>query len=83
MALSWVGTGRLIFSLDYSAEDFDIVCRRFVAAAQAMQVDGWWWHDSTTTNKTIRRNVLAEMLRHAARRARGVGHAVATLGSER
>jgi glutamate-1-semialdehyde 2,1-aminomutase len=63
LALSWVGTGRLVFSLNYSDADFDAVCTRFVAAAQAMQADGWWWHDPTQTNKRIRRGVLLEMLR--------------------
>ena len=37
LALSWVGTGRLIFSLNYTDADFDAVADRFVAAAQAMQ----------------------------------------------
>jgi glutamate-1-semialdehyde 2,1-aminomutase len=60
--LSWVGTGRLIFSLNYTQADFDAVCQRFVAAAQAMMADGWWWHDAALTNKTIRRGLLREML---------------------
>ena len=37
LALSWVGTGRLIFSLDYTDADFAAVADRFVAAARAMQ----------------------------------------------
>jgi len=64
LALSWVGTGRLVFSLNYTAADFDAVCDRFVAAAAAMQADGWWWDDASQTNKSIRRSVLLEMLRH-------------------
>jgi len=63
LLLSWVGTGRLIFSLDYSQAEFDAVCQRFVAAAQAMQADGWWWHEAGLTNRKIRRGVLREMLR--------------------
>ena len=54
LALSWVGTGRLIFSLNFTAADFEAVCERFIAAAQAMQADGWWWHDATLTNKAIK-----------------------------
>jgi glutamate-1-semialdehyde 2,1-aminomutase len=64
LALSWVGTGRLIFSLNYTQTEFDEVCQRFVAGAKAMQADGWWWHDAALTNKAIRRSVLREMLRH-------------------
>ncbi|MGA6966836.1 MAG: aminotransferase class III-fold pyridoxal phosphate-dependent enzyme, partial [Xanthobacteraceae bacterium] len=37
LALSWIGTGRLIFSLNYTAEEFDEVAERFVAAARTMQ----------------------------------------------
>jgi len=64
LALSWVGSGRLVFSLNYGDADFEAVCQRFVAGAQAMQADGWWWHDETVTNKSIRRGLLREMLRH-------------------
>jgi len=63
LALSWVGTGRLIFSLNYSDADFDAVLQRFVKACKAMQADGWWWEDEGLTNKSIRRSVLREMLR--------------------
>ena len=64
LALSWVGTGRLIFSLNYSDADFEAVVQRFVAAACEMQGDGWWWHDAALTNKGIRRGLLREMLAH-------------------
>ena len=53
LALSWVGTGRLIFSLNYTDADFAAVADRFVAAAEKMKRDGWWWHDASLTNKTI------------------------------
>ena len=67
LALSWVGTGRMVFSLNYTEADFDEVARRFVAASQAMQADGWWWQDAALTDKTIRRGILREMLTHRAR----------------
>src|SRR5437016_302469 len=43
LALSWVGTGRLIFSLNYTDADFAAVADRFVTAAGKMKADGWWW----------------------------------------
>ena len=65
LALSWVGTGRFIFSLNYTDADFAEVMQRFVAAASKMKEDGWWWHDAAMTNKTIRRQIMREMLASA------------------
>ena len=62
IALSWVGTGRLIFSLNYTDADFAEVADRFVAATGKMKQDGWWWHDAALTDKAIRRQILKEML---------------------
>jgi glutamate-1-semialdehyde 2,1-aminomutase len=62
LALSWVGTGRLIFSLNYTDADFSEVADRFVAASEKMKRDGWWWHDASVTNKTIKRRILREIL---------------------
>ncbi len=62
VALSWVGTGRFIFSLNYTDADFAEVADRIVAAAEKMKRDGWWWHDAALTNKKIRRQILKEML---------------------
>jgi len=64
LALSWVGTGRFIFSLNYSEADFEVVLERFVAAARKMAADGWWWADGTLSNKGIKRRILKEMLVH-------------------
>jgi glutamate-1-semialdehyde 2,1-aminomutase len=62
LALSWVGSGRLIFSAGFADGDFDEVCRRFVAGAAAMQADGWW-ETPVRSSKSIRRSLLLEMLR--------------------
>lgn len=63
LALSWVGSGRIVWSLNYDDAAFDTVLRRFVAAAQEMQADGWWWQDGKATHRSIRRGLLREMLR--------------------
>ena len=62
LALSWVGTGRFIFSMNYGDNDFAAVCERFVAAAKKMEADGWWWTPPGASNKGIRRRILREML---------------------
>ena len=67
LGLSWVGTGRMIWSLNYEAADVDEVAARFVAAAQAMQRDSWWHEDAQQSNKQIRRSLLIEMLRRKFR----------------
>jgi len=64
LALSWIGTGRLIFSLNYSDHDFAAVADRFVAAARAMAQDGWWWCNPSATNRSIKRDILKEMVAH-------------------
>jgi glutamate-1-semialdehyde 2,1-aminomutase len=63
LALSWVGSGRLIFSHNFSDVDFAAVAERFVRAAKAMQDDGWWWSAPALTNKAIRQRILKELLR--------------------
>lgn len=63
LALSWVGTGRIIFSLNYTQADFDAVADRFIRAAQRMQADGWWESDPSTTNKSIKRRIAKEILK--------------------
>ncbi|TSA07700.1 MAG: aminotransferase class III-fold pyridoxal phosphate-dependent enzyme [Comamonadaceae bacterium] len=63
LALSWVGTGRIIFSLNYTQQDFDAVAARFVKAAQTMHRDGWWLSDPNTSNKSIKRRIFREILK--------------------
>jgi glutamate-1-semialdehyde 2,1-aminomutase len=81
LALSWVGTGRLIFSLNYSDADFTAVADRIVSAAEEMRRDGWWWTDPQLTNKAIKRRVLKEMLQ--ARWASGSTSPIGSINSPR
>lgn len=65
LALSWVGSGRLIFSHNYSNEDFEEVCERMLQAARRMRSDGWWWTSSRAPS--ITRQLTAEFVRASAR----------------
>ncbi len=62
LALPWIGTGRLIFSHSFSDQEFGEVAERFVAAARAMQADGWWWQAPGLTDKSIKKRILREMV---------------------
>jgi glutamate-1-semialdehyde 2,1-aminomutase len=81
LALSWVGTGRLIFSLNYTAADYAEVADRIVSAAEQMQRDGWWHPAPELTNRSIRRRLLKEMLQ--ARWASGLGSPIGSINSPR
>ncbi|KAH8052548.1 N2-acetyl-L-ornithine:2-oxoglutarate 5-aminotransferase [Aureococcus anophagefferens] len=42
LALSWVGTGRCLFSLDFTLAQYDAVKTALLNAAKQMRTDGWW-----------------------------------------
>jgi glutamate-1-semialdehyde 2,1-aminomutase len=67
LALSWVGTGRFIFTLNFTDQDMAEMTERFVRAAQQMKKDGFWWSEPHLTNKSIKRTLLKEMLGHIRR----------------
>jgi glutamate-1-semialdehyde 2,1-aminomutase len=81
LALSWVGTGRLIFSLNYTDADFAEVAARILAAAREMQRECWWWSDAALTNKSIRRRVFKELIQ--ARWASASTSAMGSMSSPR
>lgn len=70
LSLSWVGSGRIIMSHNYSDDDYRAVMERFVAAAVSMLEDGWWWQDASLTNQSISKQVLREMLTSIFTRAK-------------
>lgn len=59
--LSWVGTGRLNFALDWTQADLDELKAKLLAACRRMRDDGWWWHDARG-NTSIRLLVAQELL---------------------
>jgi glutamate-1-semialdehyde 2,1-aminomutase len=60
LALSWVGTGRCLFSLDFEAADFQRVQTALLNAARRMSDDGWWWGASP---KMIQWKIAMELLK--------------------
>jgi len=40
--LSWVGTGRLLFSLEWKREDYSRLLERMLVACEQMTAGGWW-----------------------------------------
>ncbi|MFP8834232.1 aminotransferase class III-fold pyridoxal phosphate-dependent enzyme [Hydrogenophaga sp. XSHU_21] len=63
LALSWVGTGRFIFTLDFDDATFDEVVRRCVAAGHEMQAAGWWTLPDGVDAKAISRQLRRETIR--------------------
>ena len=67
LALSWVGSGRFIFSHAYRDEDFAEVADRIERAAEKMAADGWWWWDGVLTDAAIGRRILRRVLTNLVR----------------
>lgn len=62
--LSWVGSGRMIFSHNFTEADFTDFTERFIRAAQNMQADGWWVAGRHALSaKHIRNALIAEFVK--------------------
>jgi glutamate-1-semialdehyde 2,1-aminomutase len=86
LALSWVGSGRFIFSHACTDAEFEDVAERFIRAAHRMLADGWWWCPPGASSADVQRTVLREMLAARFGRAgRASGHRAewGTIGSKR
>mmetsp|Transcript_29245 Transcript_29245/g.78503 ORF Transcript_29245/g.78503 Transcript_29245/m.78503 type:complete len:419 (+) Transcript_29245:355-1611(+) len=53
LALSWVGTGRCLFSLDFTDAQYETVKQALLRAGERMQEDGWWWDGSAEGEKNL------------------------------
>jgi len=62
LSISWIGSGRIIMSHDYSEDECAIVMEKIITAAVYMKNDGWWWENKYLTNKSIKQQVLRELV---------------------
>ena len=64
VTLSWVGTGRCLSSMDFTAEDYLELQIKLLNAAQKMQNDGWWLtaQEHPGRDKSMRIRLLWELL---------------------
>jgi len=68
LAISWIGSGRIIMSHDFSDDEYDEVMHKIISAAKKMQNDGWWWKNKSLTNKSIKKQVARELVTSLLRR---------------
>ncbi len=68
LALSWVGTGRFIFNLSYTDDEFEQVVQAILSACHDMNRGGWWMVREGVTSHQVGRMVACEMLVHLMRR---------------
>ena len=63
--LSWVGTGRLNFSLDFNKADLKKLKTKMLKACKRMRDEGWWWtpEDKKAFAKTIKARTFLEISR--------------------
>jgi glutamate-1-semialdehyde 2,1-aminomutase len=63
--LSWVGTGRLNFSLDFEKADLAKLKVKMITACKRMRDDGWWWtpDDKASFAKKIKARTVSEIVR--------------------
>lgn len=62
LELSWVGSGRMIMSFNFSDDDFEELATRFVRAAARMAEDGWWWRSDSLSDRSIQKQLVLEAL---------------------
>eukprot|EP00913_Durusdinium_trenchii_P016009 g15046.t1 len=69
VSLSWVGTGRLLFSLEWKKEDYDRLLERLLAACEQMQKGGWWEEPKANIKAKLGVEIgTAWVLRHSSLR---------------
>jgi glutamate-1-semialdehyde 2,1-aminomutase len=69
VALSWVGTGRCMSSLDFALDDYRELQDKLVNAAHTMKNDGWWLNEEQQPGResTMRSRLVWEMAKSIVR----------------
>ena len=64
VTLSWVGTGRCLSSMDFTAEHYQELRVKLLAAATSMQQDGWWLEEAQQAGGILQMRIrlLQELL---------------------
>ena len=62
VAVSWIGTGRFIFTHTMTDEQFEDFSSAFERACLAMREDGFFWTSPSLTAAAIKKRVTREML---------------------
>ena len=62
LAISWIGSGRIIMSHDFTEDEYEEVMHKIISAAKEMKNDGWWWQNEGLTNKSIKLKVVRELV---------------------
>ena len=59
--LSWVGTGRLSFSLDFDDTDLENLQEKIIKACKRMKNDGWWYVPKGGEEDMKKNNLMIQM----------------------
>merc|ERR1712232_225610 len=62
--LSWVGTGRLLFSLDWQKADYDLLQKRILSAAEEMEKGGWWEEPRASIKSKIGTEMMSALVKN-------------------
>jgi glutamate-1-semialdehyde 2,1-aminomutase len=65
VSLSWVGTGRLLFSLDWQKADYDRLLDCLLTACEGMKQGGWWEPPVANIKVKLMKEVGAAVLKNA------------------
>jgi len=65
VALSWVGTGRLLFSLDWTDAHYEELLKRMLAACEEMKKGGWWEAPVVNVKAAVSKEFVGAILKSA------------------